>query len=256
MKNYFKFLLALTFFIASFSFTFAQDTGALYNEIRKMDSLYFSAQNQCDLEKYAFYLSEDFEFFHDIAGKTASKDDERSDMAIFCGEEQRSRQPLRRELIEGSLKVFPMNNYGALEFCDHQFHLQINDGTEKLVSRSRMTAIWKLINKEWKLTRVISYDHLPLAEVELAPEVLNQYVGNYVFSDRIVKIEVEGKLLRVTDLVNGESVWSKQLFPESESTFYLNFENVQYNFIKTGSKVEKLDIYEKGKLFEQGKRKE
>ena len=41
-----------------------------------MDSLYFSAQNACDLEKYANYLSEDFAFFHDKVGFTPSKDNE------------------------------------------------------------------------------------------------------------------------------------------------------------------------------------
>lgn len=233
----------------------SQQTGKLYHEIAKMDSLYFSAQNACDMEKYASFLSEDFEFFHDKGGFTASKDDEMEDMAIFCGEEQRSRQPLRRELIDSTLKVFPMDNYGALELCDHIFYLQINDGTEKVVGSGKMTALWKLIDNEWKLTRIISYDHQPLAEAELSDTVLNQYVGDYVLPDRIVNIKKEGKLLRVTDINDGIPVWSKELFPESHNTFYLNYENVQYEFVKKGHKVEMLTIYENGKLIEEAKSK-
>lgn len=255
MKKTFR-LTALAFFLINLSFTcFSQQSGELYAQIAKMDSLYFLAQNQCNLDKYASYLSEDFEFFHDKGGFTASKDDEMKGMAIFCGKEQRSRQPLRRELVNGSLKVYPMDNYGALEFCDHVFYLQINDGTEKVVGSGKMTALWKLINNEWKLTRIISYDHQPLAEVELSSETLNRYVGNYILPDRIVNIITEGKLLRVTDINNGKRGWTKELFPESENTFYLNYENVVYEFLKEGSTVTTLNIYENGKLIEEAKRK-
>ena len=168
--------------------------------------------------------------------------------------EQRGRQPLRRELIAGTLRVFPMDNYGALEFCDHLFYFQINDGSEKLIGSGRLTALWRLEDGAWKLTRVISYDHQHLAEVELPAETLNQYVGNYSLPDRIINIQIEGKLLRVTDINNGEPGWTKELFPQSENMFYLNFENVVYEFVKNGSVVEGLNIYENGELFEAAKR--
>ncbi|WGH76792.1 nuclear transport factor 2 family protein [Tenacibaculum tangerinum] len=227
----------------------------LFKAIATMDSLYFSAQNVCDLEKYAYYLSDDFEFFHDKAGLTASKEEEMKDMSIFCGEEQRNRQPLRRELSEGTLKVYPIDNYGALEFCDHVFYLQINDGTEKVVGSGKLTALWKKENNEWKLARVISYDHQHLAEVELTSEILDQYVGDYILPDRIVNIKKEGKLLRATDVNDGKPGWNTLLFPESENTFYFNYENVVYKFIKSGIKIKTLNIYENGKLIEEAKRK-
>ncbi len=227
----------------------------LFKTIAIMDSLYFSAQNSCDLEKYAYYLSEDFEFFHDKAGLTDSKENEMSDMAIFCGEEQRTRQPLRRALTEGTLKVYPMDNYGALEFCDHVFYLQVNDGTEKVVGSGKMTALWKKENDTWKLSRIISYNHQPLAEVELSGETLNQYVGDYSLPDRIVNIKREGKLLRATDVNDGNPGWTTLLFPESENRFYFNYENVVYEFIKTDATVETLNIYENGALIEEAKRR-
>ena len=153
--------------IGSIHLSYAQQSGELYEAIFKVDSLLISvAQRDCDLEAYRSFLSEDFEFYHDKAGYTASKDDEMADMAIFCGKEQRSRQPLRRQLIKNTLEVYPMDNYGALEFCDHLFYLQISDGTEKLIGSGKMTALWKKIEDQWKLTRIISYDHQPLAEVE------------------------------------------------------------------------------------------
>ena len=226
----------------------------LFQTIATMDSLYFSAQNACDLEKYASYLSEDFEFFHDKGGFTPSKEDEMSGMAIFCGEEQRRRQPLRRELVEGTFKVYPMDNYGALEFCEHVFYLQINDGTEKVVVSGKMTALWQKEEDAWKLTRIISYDHQPLAEVELPIETLDQYVGDYSLPDRIVNIKREGKLLRATDVNDGKPGWTTELFPESENTFYFKYENVVYKFMKSGTQVETLNVYENGKLIEEAKR--
>ncbi|MEL6658930.1 MAG: nuclear transport factor 2 family protein [Bacteroidota bacterium] len=231
-----------------------EQPNALFQTIATMDSLYFSAQNACDLEKYASYLAEDFEFYHDRAGLTPSKESEMSDMAIFCGEEQRSRQPLRRERTEGTLRVFPMDNFGALQFCDHVFYLQINDGTEKIVGNGKLTAIWKEKEDGWKLARVISYDHQHIAEVELADEILDQYVGDYTLPDRIVNIKKEGKLLRAADLNDGEEVWHTLIFPESERKFYFNYENVVYEFVKVGDQVETLNIYENGKLIEEAKR--
>lgn len=239
------------FLFASYSIHgVAQEQGDLFETIAVMDSLYFAAQNDCDLDRYESYLSDNFEFFHDKGGFTESREAEMSDMAIFCGE-QRIRQPLRRELIEGSLQVFPMDNYGALEFGDHVFYLQINDGTEKLVGQGKLTALWQYDNDQWKLSRIISYDHQPLAEVELEDEVLERYVGDYVLPDRIVNIVKEGKLLRVTDINNGEPGWTKELFPESENVFYLNYENVQYEFLGDNSSIEKLNIYENEVVIEE-----
>lgn len=255
MKPIIRLTTLLFLLITSLPTCFAQQSGELYDQIAKMDSLYFSAQNACDLPKYASFLSEDFEFFHDKGGFTASKDDEMKGMAIFCGKEQRARQPLRREMIKGSLKVYPMDNYGALELCDHVFYLQVNDGTEKVVGSGKMSALWKLIDNEWKLTRIISYDHQPLAEVELSTETLDQYVGDYVLPDRVVNIVREGKLLRATDVTDGKPGWNTQLFPEAGNTFYFNYENVVYEFVKKGSSVTTLNVYENGKLIEEAQRK-
>lgn len=228
----------------------------LYKAIAKVDSLMISvAQRDCDLEAYESFLSDDFEYFHDKAGFTPSKEAEMADMAIFCGKEQRSRQPLRRQRTEGTLKVFPMDKYGALEFCDHVFYLQINDGTEKIVGSGKMTALWKLEDDQWKVTRVISYDHQHLAEIELSDDILEEYAGDYSLPDRIVNIKKEGKFLRATDITDGKAGWNTLLFSESDNKFYFNYENVVYEFLKSGDQVTTLNIYENGKLIEEAKRK-
>ncbi len=227
----------------------------LFKTIARLDSLMISvAQRDCDLETYESFLSEDFEYFHDKGGFTPSKEAEMADMAIFCGPEQRGRQPLRRQLTQGTLEVYPMDKYGALQFCDHTFYLQINDGTEKLIGSGKMTALWKKEDNGWKVTRIISYDHQPLAEMELSQETLNQYVGDYLLPDRVVNIKKEGKFLRATDVNDGIPGWNTLLFAESENKFYFNYENVVYEFIKEGSAVISLNIIENGKVIEEAKR--
>ncbi len=110
------------------------------------------------------------------------------------------------------------------------------------------------MGKRRRLARVVSYDHQPLAEVELSSETLAQYVGDYSLPDRIVNIKREGKLLRATDVHDGKPGWTTELFPESKNTFYFKYENVKYEFVKNGAKVETLNIYENEKLIEAAKR--
>ena len=60
------------------------------------------------------FLTEDFEFYHDRGGLTKSREAEMKSMTAFCGE-QRQRQKLRRELIQESIEVSPIKNFGAVE---------------------------------------------------------------------------------------------------------------------------------------------
>lgn len=98
---------------------------------------------------------------------------------------------------------------------------------------------------------MISYDHRPVSQVELADNVLETFVGKYQMSpDRFITVSRNGKLLVVKD---GD--WSANLHSESSTKFYLDYENVQFEFQKGRSgKVEKLLIYDKGVVVEQGRR--
>lgn len=234
-------LLIFTCFVSGLS---AQNPTELHQKIAELDSIFFAALNNCDTVTYKSLLAEDFEAYHDKAGLTKSREREMADISVFCAE-QRKRQALRREL-KGPLEVYPLNNYGAIENCKHVFYLQINDTKEKLVAQAKFTGVWKFENNEWKLARSLSYDHQPLAEIELADEILSSYEGNYRAADRTVKLKKEGKILRMTDLVDGKEVWNTELLPESENLFYLNFENIQVEFRRNGTRVEKFVVYENG----------
>jgi ketosteroid isomerase-like protein len=124
----------------------------LYNSIAHMDSVLFNAFNSRDIEKLKKLFTEDLEFYHDKGGLTNYT----QNMEAFKNTAAKNND-LRRELIPGSLEVYPIKEYGAMEIGQHRFCHTENGkpdcGTFKFVH------IWKKINNEWKISRVISYGH-------------------------------------------------------------------------------------------------
>ena len=233
--------------------SFAQKSGELYNTISKLDSTFFKALNECNLEKYESFLAFDYEFYHDKQGLTVSKQSEMESMNLFCGE-QKERQQIKRILIKESLEVYPIANYGAVENGEHIFHLVIDKNTSKPISKAKFTSIWRFDNNEWKLARTISYNHIPYGKIQLDDKTLKLYEGNYQASDRMISIKKEGKTLKMIDLVDKKEIWSAEMLAETEDTFYLNQNNIQIKFVKEKGNVDRLAVYENGKLIEEVKK--
>jgi hypothetical protein len=64
----------------------------------------------------------------------------------------------RRELVPGTLKVFPIKGFGAIEQGTHRF-CQFADGQCDGVAD--FTIVWNHQNGVWTITRVLSYGHRP-----------------------------------------------------------------------------------------------
>lgn len=124
----------------------------LYNTIAHMDSVLFNAFNSHDLEKLKTLFTEDLEFYHDIGGLTSYSENMETFKNNFA-----KNNGLKRELIGGSLEVYPVKDYGAMQIGMHRFCHSENGkpdcGTFKFVH------IWKKTDGNWKISRVISYDH-------------------------------------------------------------------------------------------------
>ena len=137
-------------------------TQALTDEIAAADKALFAAVfDTCDTAGLAKMVTDDFEMFHDKGGRTATSG-EQFTKAIegMCarqktGEDYRA----RRELVAASLKVYPLNNYGAVEVGEHRFYKLTPGKPEQLVEISLFTQVWKKEASGWKLARVLSYDH-------------------------------------------------------------------------------------------------
>jgi hypothetical protein len=131
----------------------------LFHRIRSLDSAMFSVVYKCDAQKVEAFFSEDLEFYHDKGGLTKS----RAAFMVtqkknFCGE-----RPfyLRRESVQGTMQVFPMDNYGAVQTGEHVFYIKGADGKEVLDGRAKYAHLWKFEEGQWRISRVISYDHGP-----------------------------------------------------------------------------------------------
>jgi hypothetical protein len=121
----------------------------LYDTIARIDSIFFDAYNTCKLDVFASLISDDIEFYHDRGGLSTSKSDlVESIKKNICGK-------VTRELLAGSIEVYPIPNYGAVQIGAHRFYN--NQEKERGPSRfARFVSTWHRENGQWKLARVIS----------------------------------------------------------------------------------------------------
>ncbi len=134
----------------------------LFRTLFTCDSLLFNVGfNTCDIAQFEKLVSEDFEFYHDQSGIISSKE------AFIAGTREglcrMNYQPIRK-LVDGSLQVFPLKNngrlYGAVQSGEHRFYAKYPDREEaELTSGAQFTHLWLLEDGEWKLARVLSFDH-------------------------------------------------------------------------------------------------
>jgi len=129
----------------------------LLRTIAALDTAVFDAYNRCDLEKLGSFFAEDLEFYHDQSGLTRSR--QRLVEAVknnICGK-------VTRELVPGTLEVYPLKGYGAVEIGVHRFHHPGRESTEP-VGEAKFIHLWQNEDGAWKITRVISFDHQALAK--------------------------------------------------------------------------------------------
>lgn len=127
-----------------------------------MDSLIFDIGfNECRTEIYKTLVAEDLEFYHDQAGVTTSRDAFLNSVKNnICGNPDVIN---RRELLEGSLMVFPLYNngtlYGAIQTGTHRFFQKPKNKEEQSGSTALFTHVWLKQEDSWVLKRVLSYAH-------------------------------------------------------------------------------------------------
>jgi ketosteroid isomerase-like protein len=120
--------------------------------ITALDAALFDAYNRCDLDKFSSFFVDDVEFYHDQGGVTLGKANlTESVKKNICGK-------VTRELVPGTLQVYHMKGYGAVEIGVHHFHHPGNDDKEG-VGEGKFIHLWQYKDAAWKITRVISYDH-------------------------------------------------------------------------------------------------
>jgi ketosteroid isomerase-like protein len=149
-------LLTLTVDLAPGQTRQSSPDDALFRKLASLDEALFNAFNACDLEKLGSFFAEDVEFYHDKAGMSRGR------QAIVDGVKANICGKTRRDLVPGTLEVHPLDNFGAVQLGSHRFcdvKSTSCDGTTGGVAK--FIHLWRDDKGDWKITRVISYDHAP-----------------------------------------------------------------------------------------------
>jgi hypothetical protein len=130
-------------------YNYSPDNKELYNTIVAMDSVFFEAYNTCNLDKQAGIYSDKIEFYHDKGGLMTDKQE------ILDGTKKYVCGKVTRELVKGSIEVYSIKDFGAVEIGLHKFH----NNTEKAGTpshASKFIIFWQNNNNDWKITKVVS----------------------------------------------------------------------------------------------------
>jgi len=131
----------------------AQDSharsGPLFDELAGMDAALFEAAfATCDAAKFRALFTEDAEFYHDKTGASFGEDVK---VMKSCPRDN----GVTRTLVPGSLEVYPLQGYGAVQIGRHVFAKRGEPGSEE----AKFVHLWKREASGWRLARVLSFDH-------------------------------------------------------------------------------------------------
>ena len=125
------------------------DNEDLYKEIVAMDAEFFNAYNRCDMQRQEEIYSDSIEFFHDQGGLMTSKDE------ILKATEKNICGKVTRHLIPGSIEVYPIKDFGAIEFGEHTFKNN-RESADAPSQIGNFVIFWAKIDANWKITKVVS----------------------------------------------------------------------------------------------------
>ncbi|MFD2561546.1 nuclear transport factor 2 family protein [Aquimarina rubra] len=233
----------------------AQENKSLQQTILKLDAKFWKSYNTCDIETFRTFFVEDFEFYHDKGGLTSGLTKMMSSVENgLCNPEN---PRVRREVEEGSVEVFPLNNYGAIITGEHVFYVSEKGKEERLAEIAKFTHVWQHKNDQWKMTRVLSYDHQPAPqntdkkEISLSDEILNQYTGTYQAPQTgTIVITKKDNLLEIK-----ADQMQAIVYPQKENLFFHKQSPLTFEFIKENDKkVSKMLVRENSKIVEEAQK--
>jgi len=127
----------------------------LSRQVEALDKEFFDAFNNCKLDKLTEMVAEDLEFFHDKNGLMRSR------QAFINAVRNNVCGKFRREPIAGTMVVYPLERFGAIQMGDHKFCTP--DGS-RCEGKGKYVNVWQRKGERWEMMRVLSYEHHPLAE--------------------------------------------------------------------------------------------
>ncbi|MBI1400792.1 nuclear transport factor 2 family protein [Hyphomonas sp.] len=125
---------------------------ALTALIAEKDAAMFAAFNSCDGETFGTFLEDGLEFYHDNAGLSVGR------AATVEAVNKNVCNNFTRQLVPGTLEVWPIPGYGAVETGLHTF---TNVGADAPHGIARFLHVWHQEGDTWRIARIVSYDHGP-----------------------------------------------------------------------------------------------
>lgn len=139
-------------------------SGALFDALAQMDSILFDATfTSCDAAKANAIFTDDVEFYHDKTGFAAGEQvrENTRRLTASCPRDR----GIKRTIVPGSLRVYPIQGYGAVQIGDHRFD-ERNATTSTL---AKFVSLWRFQDGRWRLARVLSLDHRSVPSQASAP---------------------------------------------------------------------------------------
>lgn len=147
-------MLALLFLAISARAADDGSSGPLHDQMLQLDQRVFEAYNACDLDTFAGYFAEDVEFYHDTGGVSRDR------QTVVDNTRKYICHKVRRELIDGTFHAYPVKDYGAISEGEHRF-CELASG--KCEGVAKFVMVWRQVDGQWQVTRVLSYGHRALA---------------------------------------------------------------------------------------------
>jgi ketosteroid isomerase-like protein len=135
----------------------------LADEIRAADAEFFEAFfDTCDVATVRRFVTDDFEMFHDKGGRVAASGaDFVKDTEDKCRRQAEGTDFLStRKLLPEALKVYPIDDYGAISIGRHEFFAVKKGVPDRLTETGQFVIVWKEEGGQWRLARALSFDHV------------------------------------------------------------------------------------------------
>ena len=127
---------------------------ALFASIQHMDSVMFDAFNAQKIDVLKNIFSDSLEFYHDLGGESGYSANIAAFQRLFTSN---SAHPLIRQLLPGTMEVYAIPGYGAVEMGVHRFIHKENG--KDVIGLYKFVHTWQLKDGLWKVTRVVSVGH-------------------------------------------------------------------------------------------------
>lgn len=140
----------------------SEQQATLESTILERDALFWKAYNECELDQLPKHIDQNVEFYHDKGGLMEGL--EQLTMVLNRSKCNPKGKSMRRQVIDGTVKVYPINNYGAIISGEHKFYVTEPGQEEQFDSTALFTHVWQFKDNQWKMTRVLSYAHVLSSE--------------------------------------------------------------------------------------------